>query len=642
MSKKKLHSADDEEIKGLIELYQNKKYLELEKKVLKIINDDEENFIVFNILGLVKSSQNKTDEAIKNFDKALSIKKDYVAAHNNKGNLLLKDKKFSEAIISYKKAIKYEKNSEQIQFNLSNCYLENKQYNQAIEVLEVIIKNNKEFTQAYQSLGVAYSFENEYEKSNDAFYKILKTDNNNIDAIIGIGNNFFKNKEFEEANNFFNEKIKKKIKNERVYYNNGYAYQQRAEYDLAIEEYNKAITLSPKFFDCYVNLSLCFKGLSRDDDCIINLEKALGIRKDNKSVLKNLGNLYLSNGDYNQAIKYYKKFENLDKLDIDILLCLSISFFRLNQLEHSINYIHKVLKINKNSTEALNLLGEISYIQGDYKKTIKELEKSLSIEDIDNTEKSYFYLGLSYEKIKDYKKSLLNFEESLYDDGINYWKENFLKVLYKMGDNKKFNNTLEELIDENRKSSILQSIVNHAKINLKIESNYEFCNNAIELIYKKSIKDSFKKISLNIEDYANNFFNNEDTEVKLIKESISKCLINYKKSYQSKNVGYFKDLDDEITTILKPFMISDSFFEREEITNDYLSGIVFLSESNDTFEIDFKISGDNYPDNDEHYPNKVIKIKDGDLIFFPSSLFYKLKLHNDAKASLIEIKIKKD
>ena len=211
-----------------------------------------------------------------------------------------------------------------------------------------------------------------------------------------------------------------------------------------------------------------------------------------------------------------------------------------------------------------------------------------------------------------------------------------------MGDNKKFNNTLEELIDENRKSSILQSIVNHAKINLKIESNYEFCNNAIELIYKKSIKDSFKKISLNIEDYANNFFNNEDTEVKLIKESISKCLINYKKSYQSKNVGYFKDLDDEITTILKPFMISDSFFEREEITNDYLSGIVFLSESNDTFEIDFKISGDNYPDNDEHYPNKVIKIKDGDLIFFPSSLFYKLKLHNDAKASLIEIKIKKD
>ena len=114
------------------------------------------------------------------------------------------------------------------------------------------------------------------------------------------------------------------------------------------------------------------------------------------------------------------------------------------------------------------------------------------------------------------------------------------------------------------------------------------------------------------------------------------------KSYQSKNIGYFKDLDDEITTILKPFMISDSFFEREEITNDYLSGIVFLSESNDTFEIDFKISGDNYPDNDEHYPNKVIKIKDGDLIFFPSSLFYKLKLHNDAKAGLIEIKIKKD
>lgn len=642
MSNKKLPTANDEEIKSLIELYHTKNYPDLEKKALEIINNDKENFIAFNLLGLAKSSQNKNEDAIRTFDKAISIKEDYAPAHNNRGNILLKIKNFSEAILSFKKAIKYEKNSDNIQLNLGNCYFSNAQYKEAINTYEILIKSNNKFTQAYQALAKSQSLLKEYKKSDDAYYKVLEIENNHIEAIIGISNNLFDIKEYEKANNFISEKIKNGVENEKVYFNNGYAYQKRREYKLAIKEYDKIINLNKNYYDAYLNLSFCFLALSNKNETIKNLEKVLEIKPDHKLALKNLGNALLSIGDYKQAIDYFKKFEDLDTSDIDILLSSGLAYFNQSNLEDAKRYYNKALKINKKSYQALKMLGEISFIKGNYKEAINEFEQSLLIDDLDEAETTYFYLGILYEKNNDYERSLLNFEESLYDDGENYWKENYLRVLYKMEDNKRFENTLGELIEENRKSNILQSIITHAEINLKIKNDYDFCNNAIELIYKKSVADSFRNLKIKTHDNLNVFLNSETNEIKLFKEDVSESFKEYKQSYQPKNIGYFKDFETKSSPIFLPSITNDTYFEKTIIKNDLFSGILFLSDSDSASAIVFKTSGDNYPDNSKLYPNKTLKIKNGDLIFYPSSLFYTLKLSDGIKGSLIEIKIDKN
>ena len=642
MTKKEMPNIEDAEIKELINLYNLKNFHELEIKASIIIKKNQENYIAYNLSGLAKISQEKDEEAIDFYNKAILIKEDYTAAHNNKGNALLKKRKYLEAILSFKKAIKYEvssKNIEQIKLNLGNCYLNNSQYEEAIETYETIIKKNDKFIMAYQNLAFAESKIQQYEKSNETYKKILNIESENQEAIYGIGNNLIKDKMYEKANNFYENYINKKIINEKIYFNNGYSYQLQKKYEEAIEEFEKAIKLNKSYREAYINSSFCYKALSNDDKSMDNLKKALEIDPNYKVALKNLAHLLLSNSEYDEAIYYYKKYYELDKSNLEILLSLGITYYMKKEFDNSKRYFKETLKLDDQSYEAMKILGEIAYLEGDFEIAIKELEKSLSIEDIDGFESTYYYLGLSYEEINNYEKALFCFEESLLNDNEIYWKEHYLRILYKMGNIENFNEKLEELIDEGRQSSILQSIITHSKIHLNIKNDYNFCNNAIELTHKISIKDSLKKLKILKKDYSNSFFNKKNNKIELLKEDINKKIYSYKNSYKNKNINYYNNLTDTITLNLTQKSENKNIFQTNKITNDYLSGLILITDSKEEFELELSISGDDYPENKKNYLKKKIKIKDGDLILYPSSLFFKLEIINEIDVIIIDIKV---
>jgi tetratricopeptide (TPR) repeat protein len=58
-----------------------------------------------NIMGIALQKQNKLEEAIEAYSKALSIKPDYADAHNNMGIALKDQGKLDEAIEAYNKAL---------------------------------------------------------------------------------------------------------------------------------------------------------------------------------------------------------------------------------------------------------------------------------------------------------------------------------------------------------------------------------------------------------------------------------------------------------------------------------------------------------------------------------------------------------
>ena len=72
-------------------------------------------FITTWVLHL--KEQDKFDEAVEAYDRALSLKPDYFEAYNNKGNALKDQGKLEEAISSYKKAIKIKPDFADAHFN---------------------------------------------------------------------------------------------------------------------------------------------------------------------------------------------------------------------------------------------------------------------------------------------------------------------------------------------------------------------------------------------------------------------------------------------------------------------------------------------------------------------------------------------
>ena len=88
----------DNNIQNLINLYKSGKFSIAEKKAIKLIKKDPNNFFLLNLFGIILASQEKLDKAIINYRKSIKINPNYIDAYNNLGGAFLQLKKFNECI----------------------------------------------------------------------------------------------------------------------------------------------------------------------------------------------------------------------------------------------------------------------------------------------------------------------------------------------------------------------------------------------------------------------------------------------------------------------------------------------------------------------------------------------------------------
>ena len=170
--------------------------------------------VCFGILG-------ETQEAIKNFKKAISLKKDYFESYVQLGQLLKKQNLFNDAISIYKTALQKVIQKDYINVNMSELYYLKKNYQQSKKYAEDALKLNPKLYFAHINIANCLIDEGEIGS-----------------AII----------ELEKA----------KIINSvypMIFNNLGFCHKILGNDEEAISSYKKAIKLNPKLYDSYFNLS---------------------------------------------------------------------------------------------------------------------------------------------------------------------------------------------------------------------------------------------------------------------------------------------------------------------------------------------------------------------------------------------------
>ena len=188
---------------------------------------------------------------------------------------------------------------------------------------------------------------------------------------------------------------------------------------------------------------------------------------DSEETNENLANFYLGLRDYENAIKIYKKTIEKYPNNIEALSNIGISYLMINKLDESLEELKKAYEINSESFELMRLIGEIYYRKDMIEKAIPLFERSIEIEPIDGADRIHYYLGKSYQKIKDFEKSLFHLKESeIYEENA-YWKEDYLDVLFHLRgiDNfkKEFEDIYQELDEEGNKSVIFNKIKDNSE-----------------------------------------------------------------------------------------------------------------------------------------------------------------------------------
>jgi spermidine synthase len=181
----------------------------------------------YSSLGIARSKENKLEDAIAFYRKAVEYNPSYAPAYSNMGKDYYATGQNSEAIEAYKTAVKLEPNLPEAWHGLGTVYFAIGWLDDAITVWQRAVEVKPDFCEAYNNLGVAYAAKGRYYTAIDAYQKAIKFNPNYADA----------------------------------YYNLGLVYEVTNQFKNACDAYEKAIEINPNFTDARKSLEACLKRL---------------------------------------------------------------------------------------------------------------------------------------------------------------------------------------------------------------------------------------------------------------------------------------------------------------------------------------------------------------------------------------------
>jgi tetratricopeptide (TPR) repeat protein len=140
-----------------------------------------------------------------------------------------------------------------------------------------------------------------------------------------------------------------------------------------------------------------------------NLEQAEnGYRQTIALGLRQLGNLSISEEQFEQATHLLDEAVKLTPADADLQVEEGIAWFRKGDPQKATKLVQAVLAVHPDDARAHNVLGRINLFRGDAEGSIEELKKAVALQD--DFETSYF-LGVAYLKAKKVSEAAAWFSE---------------------------------------------------------------------------------------------------------------------------------------------------------------------------------------------------------------------------------------
>ncbi len=233
-----------DQIQSVVNVYKSGKLDNAEYSCKRLINENPKIVFLYNLYGLILSSQNKIEDAIKSYKKGLlldpsfamlhnnlgllyEIKKKIIKAencyiksisldqsipepHNNLGKLYSSQNKYEKAIKSYKKAIELNPNTPYPHHNIAQLYISLGNFKKAREHLDLTIKINPNFVYAHRAINRIYKYESNNDKHLKELIKIyknpsIKSFDSKMQIAFSLGKAYEDIKDYKKSFNYYKE-----------------------------------------------------------------------------------------------------------------------------------------------------------------------------------------------------------------------------------------------------------------------------------------------------------------------------------------------------------------------------------------------------------------------------------------------------
>jgi protein O-mannosyl-transferase len=227
-----------------------------------------DNYIASNNLAQFLFQSGRFDEAIAECERALNIKPDFAAAHNNLGAALVKNQRVrdgarrqhgavDEAIAHYRRAVQINPDFAQAHNNLGTALLLKGQVDEAIAHYQKTLEINPNYAEARYSLGNAFLAEGRYSESIA-----------NYEAAVRIRPNYFE-----------------------AHYNLGRVLATIGNDRQALKEFNEAVRINGDSAEVHCTLGSLLGRMGHREEAVAHLAEALRLKPDYENAKQQLREL---------------------------------------------------------------------------------------------------------------------------------------------------------------------------------------------------------------------------------------------------------------------------------------------------------------------------------------------------------------
>ena len=354
---------------------------------------------------------------------------------------------FETALSYYGKAEKINPSNVTTRLNVGTLFQQRKEYQKAIQSYDSILTLYPNNTQALLYKAQVYKEMGDNKTALDLYKKILSIDPNNAGAKAEIGDVMKNTLTPAEYIAYM-----QKSGNVNDLYNYVYKLHQENKLDDAITGYKAVIEKDSTKVDAYVNLAICYAAKNDYNNAISTLNTAKSKFPANNLVLKTLQNVQsdssnsklaeasqsYENKDYKKAIQQYLAINPATE---DSMLGVAASYQALEDYNSAIEYYKKAEQINPNNAEIPYYIGYLYSEQQNWalaenylKKTISKNPQSEAKELLayvtQNGSVSVLNEGIELYEQNNYQNALSKFNEVLKKEANNAYAYYYRGLIY--------------------------------------------------------------------------------------------------------------------------------------------------------------------------------------------------------------------
>ena len=369
----------------------------------------------WNIKILDKQKQQQGLENIsKAFLESEELRKEFDFSEEDflfeEGKKLFTEEKYQEAIVCYNKAIELNPNDENAWCFKGKCLSDMQRYEEAIVCYNKAIELNSNNEDTWGWKGKCLFYMQQYEEAIVCFNKIIELNPNDENAWGWKGKCLFFLQRHEEAIICFNKAIELNPNNEDIWGWKANCLSAIQQYEEATVCFNKAIELNSNNEYAWNWKGKCLFFMRQYEEAIVCYDKAIELNSNDENAWGWKANCLSAIQQYEEAIVCYNKAIELNSNDEDIWGLKGKCLFFMQRYEEAIVCCNKAIELNSNNEYAWYFKGKCLLELERYEEAIKCYDKATELDE--NYQAAWNDKGFALIEVQCYEEATLAYEKS--------------------------------------------------------------------------------------------------------------------------------------------------------------------------------------------------------------------------------------